>query len=460
MTTRTNLLGRTSLRTRLASISWRDLFGIGLPVLLLAIAAIGATVRFLRPAPPDTIFLLSGPDGSTFRTMAERYKVIIERYGVKVEVLPSLGGLDNLRRLTNPSLKGDVAFVQGGLTDGIETSRLMSLGSVFPQPMMVYYRHPEAVDLLTQLRGKRLAIGPEGSGTRALALALLKANDMAGAPTALDDLAGEEAARALVAGTVDAVFLMGDSATPKVMASLRAEPSVRLMSFRQAAGYVRRLRFLTKLTLPEGAMDLAHDYPPHSTDLVGPTVELVARDGLHPALSDLLITAAREVHGGAGMFRDAGEFPSPLAREFVISSDAERYYKSGEQFLYKRLPFWLASLIDRLLVVILPLLVIVVPATRIAPALYRWRVRSRVYRWYGALMAIEREALDRPGPEQHRDLLARLSEMDAAINGMKTPLSFADQAFVLRQHVAMVRERLSAKAAAPAGSRIGSQAPM
>jgi hypothetical protein len=170
-----------------------------------------------------------------------------------------------------------------------------------------------------------------------------------------------------VTGKVDAVFLMGDSATPKVIASLRAEPSVSLMSFRQAAGYARRPRFLTRLTLPEGAMDLAHDYPPKSTELVGPTVELVARDGLHPALSDLLISAAREVHGGAGLFRDAGEFPSPLARDFPISKDAERYYKSGVQFLYKRLPFWLASLIDRLVVVIVPLLVILVPATRIGP---------------------------------------------------------------------------------------------
>jgi hypothetical protein len=446
MTTTTNLFGRTSLRTRLASVSWRDLFGIGLPVLLLAIAAIGATVRFLRPAPPDTIRILSGPEGSNFRTMATRYRDIIQRYGVKVEVLPSLGGLDNLRRLVDPQVKADVGFVQGGLTEGVDTSHLMSLGSVFPQPMMVYYRLDETVDLLAQLKGKRLAIGPEGSGTRALALALLKASDIAGPPTVLDGLGGEEAARALVAGKVDALFLMGDSATPKVIASLRAEPSVKLMSFRQAAGYTRRLRFLTRLTLPEGAMDLAHDYPPKSTDLVGPTVELVARDGLHPALSDLLIAAAREVHGGSGLFRDAGEFPSALARDFPLSEDAERYYKSGEQFLYKRLPFWMASLIDRLVVVILPLLVIVVPATRIAPALYRWRVRSRVYRWYGTLMAIERDALLRPSPEQLRELLARLAEMEVAINGMKTPLSFADQAFVLRQHVAMVRERLLAKA--------------
>ena len=224
-----------------------------------------------------------------------------------------------------------------------------------------------------------------------LALKLLKANEMDGPPTVLLDLGGEEAAKALVAGTVDAAFLMGDSATPQVMRSLREVPGVALMSFRQADAYLRKFRFLSKLTLPEGAMDLGKDYPPRTLQLVGPTVELVARSNLHPALSDLLIRAAREIHGTPGLFRNAGEYPAPLARDFPISREAERYYKSGEQFLYKRLPFWLASLVDRLLVVLLPLLVVIVPATRVVPALYRWRVRSRIYRWYGALMAIERE---------------------------------------------------------------------
>jgi hypothetical protein len=287
--------------------------------------------------------------------------------------------------------KVDVGFVQGGLAEGRELPHLVSLGSVYPQPMMVYCRHPEPVELLSQLKGKRIAVGPEGSGARVLAQKLLKINDMDGPPTVLLDLAGDEAAKQLLAGTIDAAFLMGDSATPSVMKTLRGVPEIQLASFRQADGYLRKFRFLSKETLPEGAMDIAKNYPPRTLTLIGPTVELVARDDLHPALSDLLIRAAREVHGSPGMFRNAGEYPAPLARDFPISPDAERYYKSGEQFLYKRLPFWLASLVDRLLVVVLPLLVIIVPATRLAPAIYRWRIRSRIYRWYGALMAIERE---------------------------------------------------------------------
>jgi hypothetical protein len=196
--------------------------------------------------------------------------------------------------------------------------------------------------------------------------------------------------------------------------------------------------------MPEGGYDLGKNYPPNALTLIGPTVELVARKDLHPALSDLLISAARQVHGGAGMFRNAGEYPAPVPREFPISEDAERYYKSGSQFLYKRLPFWLASLVDRLLVVLLPLLVLILPATRVAPTLYRWRVRSRIYRWYGALMAIERDMRASPTPEQQVEILKRLDSIELSVNQMKTPLSFADQLYVLRDHVSMVRQRLQA----------------
>jgi hypothetical protein len=232
--------------------------------------------------------------------------------------------------------------------------------------------------------------------------------------------------------------------TPKVLRGLREAPGVHLVSFVQAEGYIRRLKFLRHLTLPRGAMDLGKDYPPETVELVGPAVELVARRDLHPALSDLLIGAAREVHGGAGMYRAAGEYPAPLEHEFPISDDAERYYKSGGQFLYKKLPFWLASLLDRVLVVILPLLVVVVPATRIAPSLYRWRVRSRIYRWYGALMSIERTMRSDPTPQRAAEVEKRLDEIERAVNELRTPPSFADQLYVLRDHVATVRRRIEA----------------
>jgi NMT1-like family len=440
---------RSRVPGRLVQVSWRDVLVVVAPVALVIAGAVWAAVALVRPAPPDMIRFLGGPKGSSYRTNAEKYKAIIERYGVKVEIVPSRGSLDNLHQLAgtgqaNP--QADVGFVQAGLTEGVDISNLRSLGSVLAQPLMVYYRSAEPIEMLSQLSGKSLAIGPEGSGTRALALALLKGNGVESPPTVLVDLGGEEAARALTVGKVDAAFLMGDSATPKMMRGLREIPGIELMNFRQAAGYTRRFRFLTRLTLPEGALDLGRNLPPKPYELVGPTVELVARVDLHPALSDLLISAAREVHSGPGMFRDAGMYPSPQERDFPISDDAERYYKSGGQFLYRNLPFWLASLVDRMVVVILPLLVLIVPATRLAPALYRWRVRSRIYRWYGALMAIERDMLQGTAPDKHEELREqihkRLDEIEDAVNTIKTPLSFADQLYVLREHVNMVRRRL------------------
>jgi hypothetical protein len=226
------------------------------------------------------------------------------------------------------------------------------------------------------------------------------------------------------------------------MRSLMATHGIRLMSFRQADGYLRRFSFLSKLTLPQGAIDLGKNIPAQDVQLVGPTVELVARGQLHPALSDLLIAAAREVHGGPGMFRNAGEYPAPLKKDFPISDDAQRYYTSGSRFLYTHLPFWLASLTDRLLVLIIPLVVVIIPAMRLVPVIYRWRIRSRVYRWYGVLMAIERDIFAGPTEAQKEELLKRIDRVEEAVNRIKMPLSFADQLFVLRSHVSMVRDRL------------------
>lgn len=426
---------------KLPLLSGRGLLYVWLPLLVLVVLGTLASQKLIRPA-PTRIRMLSGPDGSSYQKNADKYKKALERFGVKVDIVPTHGALDNLRQLANPKVKVDVGFVQGGLTDDIDISHLMSLGSLFAQPLMVYYRHKEPVERLSQLKGKRLAIGPEGSGARMLTLKLLKANGMDGPPTTLLELAGEKAAAELIAGQIDAAFLMGDSVTTEIMKKLREDPDIEIANFSQADGYLRKFRFLSKLTLPEGAYDLGKNEPPRTLTLVGPTVELVARKDLHPALSDLLIGAAKEIHGGPGLYRNAGDYPAPLARDFPISPDAERYYKSGGHFLYQKLPFWLANLIDRLLVVFVPLLVIVFPATKILPTMYRWWMRSRIYKWYGALMTIERQVLSNPNPEEQLKLIQKIDGIEKAVNAMKTPVSFADQLYVLRDHVRSVRQQL------------------
>ncbi len=440
----------TALRARMLGISWRDLALTLTPVLLLTLVAIRVAIRFVRPAPPDTLRITSGPDGSTFRIVAERYRKILARNGVKLEILPSEGSLENLKRLSDPSFHVDIGFIQGGVSAGIRLDGLVSLGSVFHEPLAVFYRSAKPIGWLSQLAGKRLAIGPEGSGTRVLALALLAANGIkAGGATALRNLGGEEAAQALVEHKIDAAFLMGDSATPRIMRRLLRTPGIRLLNFRQADAYTRRFTYLNKLELPMGTFDLGKNTPARDFYLLGPTVELVARDDLHPALSDLLIEAAREVHGGANLLQRAGEFPAPLQHEFRISDDAHRYYKSGKGFLYRSLPFWVASLANRALVILVPIVVLLLPGLKLVPFLYNWRISSRIYRWYGALIALERTVLADSSPEKHSEIVQRLDEIEKAVNKMKVPLAFADQFYVLREHIGFVRGRLTAHAAKP-----------
>jgi TRAP-type uncharacterized transport system substrate-binding protein len=444
MTQQNNVSSIASIRplARFVGISLRDLLVTAGPLVLLTIAAIGAAYWYMRPAPPDTITITSGPAGSTFQLTAEKYRKILARNGVKLQILPSAGSLENLRRLNDPAQRVDVGFVQGGLSTGMTVDNLVSLGSVFHEPLALFYRGSVPITRLSELTGKRLAIGPEGSGTHALALILLKANGIErGGTTELLDLGGENAAQALTGNNVDAVFLMGDSATPPILRTLLWTPGIRLLSFAQADAYVRRFPYLSKLDLPMGAFDFGKNVPPGDIYLIGPTVELVARERLHPALSDLLIEAAREVHGGAKLLQRAGEFPAPLEHEYRISDDARRYYTSGKSFLYRSLPFWLASLVDRLLVVVVPIIVLLIPGLKLVPALYSWRIRSRIYKWYGILIALERNMLEQPAPAERAKLLKRLDDIEVEVNKMKMPLAYAEQFYVLRDHISFVRAR-------------------
>jgi TRAP transporter TAXI family solute receptor len=427
---------------RFLGISLRDLMVTVGPLILLTIAAIGAAYWVMRPAPPDTITITSGPNGSTFRLTAEKYRKILARNRVKLRILPSAGSLENLKRLNDPTYRVDVGFVQGGLTAGMTVDKLVSLGSVFHEPLTLFYRGEAPINWLSELNGKRLAIGPEGSGTHALALILLKANGIEpGGATTLLDLGGEDAAQALIGNKADAAFLMGDSATPPILRKLMWTPGIRLLNFAQADAYGRRFPYLSKLDLPMGVFDFGKNVPTRDVNLIGPTVELVARENLHPALSDMLIETAREVHGGAKLFQHAGEFPAPLEHEFRISDDARRYYTSGKSFLYRNLPFWVASLVDRLLVVVVPIIVLLIPGLKLVPSLYSWRIRSRIYRWYGILITLERSMLAQSSPAEREELLKRLDDVEAEVNKMKMPLAYAEHFYVLRDHISFVRDR-------------------
>lgn len=424
--------------------AWRDLAVSALPVALFCAIVMGVVIWLVDPAPPRAITISAGPADSSFMQMAEAYRTILARNGVKLKILESDGSVQNLQRLLDPKEHVDLALVQGGVADGKDTRSLMSLGSVAYLPIIVFYRG-SGLTRLSDLDGKRIAIGRVGSGTRELALKLLDANGIdPGGDSTFMPLDGMDAATALVSGRVEAAMLSGDSTTRTLMLRLLGIPGISVMSFDEAAAYTRLFPYLESIDLPPGVLDLARRIPPETVHLIGPTVELVARDTLHPALSDLLIEAASEVNGVPGLLQREGEFPSPAVHDFRISEDATRYYKSGKSFLYRALPFWIASVTNRLLVLLLPLAVLVIPALRAIPALYQWRVRSRIYRYYGALIAIEREALEHTNEEQRRALIAELDEIERSLNTLRMPLAYADAFYVLREHVGFVRVHLSA----------------
>jgi hypothetical protein len=432
--------------------AWRDFALSAFPVIFVFSLIVAAIVWLVDPAPPRTITMSAGPRDSALMQTAKEYKRILARNGVTLNVLESDGSVQNLQRLLDPKAHVDFALVQGGVAGDLPVSSLVSLGSVFYVPITVFYRG-KGITQLSQLEGKRIAIGREGSGTRTLSLDLLEANGiLPGGETTLLPLDGLQAAKALVAGDVDAALLSGDSATRALMLRLLLIPGISVMDFAEANAYTRLFPYLDEIDLPPGVLDLRRTIPPDTVHLISPTVELVARPSLHPAISDLIIEAAQEVHGAAGVLQHAGQFPNPVAHEYPISEDATRYYKSGKGFLYRSLPFWLASVADRMLVLLLPVAVLLVPSLRLIPTLFRWRIRSRIYRYYGALIAIERDAIHQSTETERSALVAELDQIEASINRLRMPLAYADAFYVLREHVSFVRRRLCEPAQAEATS--------
>ena len=438
-------------RAKLNALFARGLIAYVSALLLIVLTVGLAVFLFINSAVPNTITIVSGPDGSMFGTISEKYKKILARQGIKLRVIPSDGSRDNLKKLADPKIKVDVGFVQGGEANDFDISNLVSLGSISYQPLMIFYRG-EPKKLLSDFKGKRLDIGQKGSGTHALALDLLKVNGIEpGDGAILVNTVSGDFVKALTENRVDAIFLMSDSTSIEMMRTLLHTPGVHLFNFTQADGYTRRITYLSKLDVPRGMFDFGRDIPSEDMHLIGPTVELVARDNLHPALIDLLLETAREVHSPAGIFKKSGEFPVPLEREFSISPEASRYYASGKSYLYRTFPFWLASLINRSIAAILPIAILMIPGLKIIPGIYRWRMRSRVYRWYRALFALERDTFNPSMDARKREeLLKRLDHIERAVNKIIVPASFGDLLYALRGHISFVRDRLlSGKSVSP-----------
>lgn len=430
-----------------ALLSLRELLVSGAPFLLLSLALLLAAYGWLDPNPPKRVTLATGPDQSAYAEFGKIYVRALAAHGIEVALRPSEGARDNLRLLREGQV--DLAFVQGGSgelsTD--DAASLLSLGSLFVEPVWLFYRTESVrkraparpLNALPALAGLRINVGTVGSGVPNLMQALFEANHMEGMPLKVSRLDQTAATVALLDGELDALVFASAPESPMVQMLLQT-PGVGLLDFAQNEAYSRRLPFLTPVTLPRGVVDLALDLPPQDVRLVAPTTTLLARQSVHPAVLQLFSQASLQVHGKAGWFSRAGEFPKASTAGFEMSKEAERTLRDGVPWLQRYLPFSIANLMERMWLALGLIIAILLPLSRVVPPVYQFRMRSRVFRWYGQLRDIE-ERLAR-APESAEELRAELQQLQRRVEQISVPLSYADELYALRNHIEMVRTKL------------------
>ncbi|TAK97709.1 MAG: C4-dicarboxylate ABC transporter substrate-binding protein [Aquabacterium sp.] len=409
--------------------------------LALIALAFWVASRFITPAPPSRIVMTVGQEGGAYEGLAKDLQVLLAQSGIKLELRTTRGAREDLDLLTDPQAGVTLAVVQGGVATEADGNDLMSLAALYREPVWVFYRQGLKVDRLSSLKGRALSIGPAGSGVRTLSAQLLKANGVDDSNTRLADWPSDEAAQRLIDRKLDAIMVVG-APESNLIHRLMSQGGIRLMDFAQAEAYSHQFPFLARIVLPMGSFDLVRNIPDHDVTLVAPTANLVVRDDIHPALIDLLMEVATDVTSDASMLHREGEFPSPKGVDIPLSDDAARYMKNGPSFLHKYLPFWIAVWADRLLVLLIPIVAVLLPVMRLAPAAYAWRVKSRIYRWYGRLKQLEYE-LDLEGSQlDAAGAMARLDDIERGVSGIRTPLAFSENLYNLRAHIELVRHRL------------------
>lgn len=429
-------------RTRLSRILFRGHLSVVVLVFVIAMICGIIFFHFVLPAPPKTVVMTTGTEGGTYSVFGSRYQEALARGKVRLLLLPSSGSVENLDRLKDSSFQVDVGFVQGGTISAKEAPHLVSLGGICYSPLWVFYRSQDPLDDLSLLKGKKIAIGPEGSGARKLSMELLRVTDVAGPPTQLVDLHSSAAVKAIREGRVDVIMISSTVDNALVQELLHAE-GIRLMNFRQAEAYTRRFPALSRVVLPEGILDFSKKKPATDIHLLATTTNLIARKSLHPATMYLLLDAAMDIHGDAGWVNKAGEFPSPKSQDFPLSDIAERFYKSGRPFLLDYLPSGMAAYVDRLILILVPAAVVLIPLLRIIPPIYFWWNRRKLNKCYEDLKNLETEIAEEPTPGRMPDYQKTLNRIETLANEIHVPLALFKEVYTLEEHVDLVRKRLA-----------------
>ncbi|HVN43575.1 MAG TPA: TAXI family TRAP transporter solute-binding subunit [Steroidobacteraceae bacterium] len=417
-------------------------------VVIAIVAGLAAVVTTLFPPPPRVIAMATGAPGSNYAKLGERYREILARSGVQVKLVPTAGSVENLAQLRDPKSGVSVALVQSGLTTAEQSPTLVSLGTLFYEPMWVFLRGPDVdADNIDFLKGRTVSIGAPGSGVNAMARRLIDTMNLAAHNVRIVELSQAESMEQLQRGQIDAMLLVAAWESPVVQQLLK-DPGITAHALPRADAIVALTPNLSKVTVPRGAADLGRDRPPADLTLVANKGSLIVRENLHPALQYLLLEAASEIHGAPGIFNRSGQFPAAEPVDLPLSEQARRFYQSGRPFLQRYLPFWMAVLVERLLILLIPVVGVIYPVVKILPNLYRWSMQRRIYRLYGELKLLETELEARPSGAPADDLSARLVDLEQRANRLRVPAAFAHLLYTLRMHIGLVRSSLIGRSSA------------
>jgi TRAP transporter TAXI family solute receptor len=435
--------------------SWKEWLRVSVPVALLSVLAFAFAWHFVKPAPPGHVIIATGSKQGVYYAMAKKYAEYFAANGVDLEVRETGGSSDNFKLLAIPHGDVDIAIVQGGSSPPAEErAHIQAVAGIYYEPVLVFYRGDAHITQLSQLTGKKIAIGSRGSGVRTMAKMLLDEAGVSDGASGTQLLAegDDKAADALSAGQIDAAFYVIAPDAP-IVTRLMEAPGIQLMSFDHARADGRRHPFLAATTLYQGVIDIKRNLPASDVQLIAATATIAIRDSTHEAIIQLLVRAAEETNGGGTLLSDPGWFPNADRSELPVNKDALYFLKNKPSFLQRTLPFWLASLIERTIILLVPLLVVLVPLIRTMPMIYKWRMEGRILRRYKRVRHLEEGLTPASPPADITAARDELAEMEKELALLKLPVSFAEQLYNLRAHVLYVRARLDGWLAASAAQK-------
>lgn len=413
--------------------------------ILTSIVVVGfvAAYQYVGAPPPKVIRMATGARNGAYYAFAQRYARLLASDGVSLEVIPTAGSVENFDLLKRGEVT--VALVQGGSATIEDREHLQSLGSLFLEPVWLFSRTGAAIQRLSALEGSRVAVGETGSGTYLLATQLLSANGITESNATLIRGDVSEAVRWLSHGDVEAAFFVASPEAPFIQDLLR-QPTIELRAFERAAAYSRLFPFLTPITLSEGVLNLERNIPSHDTKLVAVAATLAARQDLNASLIPVLLKVMTQVHQPGGVLEQRRQFPSVDFIDLPLNEDAGRYIRTGPSFLFRWLPYTTAVLLDRLKLLILPFLALLIPLFRVAPPLYQWRTRSRIYRWYAAVRDIDSMIQDEAIVGKAESASDRLRQLEREVAAVSVPLAYTGELYHLRLHIRLLQEKLDTSA--------------